>query len=97
MSCRHYRVSGRVQGVFYRASTAQKAESLGLTGWVKNLPDGCVEALACGAESALAALEAWMQQGPSHAVVDKLETRELAQDESESIDAQRAANFQIRY
>jgi acylphosphatase len=62
-------VSGRVQGVFYRASTQRKAEALGLTGWVRNLPDGRVEVLASGPEDALKELRDWLWQGPPHAAV----------------------------
>ena len=73
MPCRHYRVEGRVQGVFFRASTRDKAVELGLRGWVRNLSDGRVEALACGTEQQLATLEAWLHQGPPMASVTRLE------------------------
>jgi acylphosphatase len=63
-------VSGRVQGVFYRASAREQALLLGLTGYAKNLPDGRVEVLACGSESALEALERWLWRGPAAAKVD---------------------------
>ena len=62
-------VSGRVQGVFYRASTRQKALELGVTGYARNLPDGRVEVLACGESAAVDALCEWLWQGPPHAVV----------------------------
>jgi acylphosphatase len=63
------RISGRVQGVWYRASTKQKAEELKLTGWVKNNPDGCVEAVFEGEEGAVNAMVAWCRVGPPHAQV----------------------------
>ncbi|WP_455222406.1 acylphosphatase [Kaarinaea lacus] len=62
-------VSGRVQGVFYRASTQEQAEILGITGYAKNLPDRRVEVLACGNDQALAELESWLWQGPRHSEV----------------------------
>ncbi|MDH5764525.1 MAG: acylphosphatase [Gammaproteobacteria bacterium] len=73
MPCRHYRVYGRVQGVFYRASAQEQAEQLGLTGWVRNLPDGCVEAVACGSEQQLTSFENWLQQGSAMARVENLD------------------------
>ncbi len=56
-------VSGRVQGVFYRASTARKARELSLDGWARNLPDGRVEVLVCGEADAVDALCAWLWEG----------------------------------
>lgn len=80
--CRHFYVSGRVQGVFYRATACEVARRLGLTGWVRNLPDGRVEALACGEPDALQAFEAWLWEGPSHARVDAVAASEQpAQDD----------------
>lgn len=67
--CRRCLISGRVQGVFYRASTRRRAEALGLTGHARNLPDGRVEVFACGRQEALDALEAWLWQGPAAADV----------------------------
>jgi len=69
MSCRHYHVYGRVQGVVFRASTRETANALGLTGWVRNTEDGRVELVACGEPTRLAELEAWLHQGPPHAQV----------------------------
>jgi acylphosphatase len=62
-------VSGRVQGVFYRASAAARARELGVTGYARNLPDGRVEVLACGTSAAVAAFIEWLQQGPPAARV----------------------------
>lgn len=67
--CLRCLVSGRVQGVYYRASTQRRAQTLGLSGWVRNLSDGNVELVAMGAEHALRALEDWLWQGPPHAQV----------------------------
>ncbi len=67
----HLLVSGRVQGVFYRASAVEKANALGLAGWVRNLPDGRVEAGAAGPGAVVAALVLWCRQGPGGARVDR--------------------------
>ena len=66
---RQFRVSGRVQGVFYRASTREQALRLQLSGYAKNLPDGTVEVLAYGDAAALQALEQWLWRGPMAAEV----------------------------
>ena len=62
-------VSGRVQGVYYRASTQQQARRLAVAGWVRNRPDGGVEAWREGAPDAVEALLAWMRRGPAGARV----------------------------
>ena len=69
MPCRRCIVTGRVQGVFFRASTRAQAQRLGVTGHARNLPDGRVEVLACGAVDAVQALCDWLWQGPGHAQV----------------------------
>ena len=71
-------VSGRVQGVFFRASTARQAASLGVTGHARNLPDGTVEVLACGAQGAVDALCAWLHEGPPAARVAAVRAEECA-------------------
>jgi acylphosphatase len=63
MICRRSYVSGRVQGVFYRATCVRKAHSLGLVGYARNLADGRVEVLACGEQQAVDAFIAWLWQG----------------------------------
>lgn len=63
------RVSGRVQGVAFRATTRDEARRLGLTGWVRNLDDGRVELVAQGDTDALDALERWCHRGPPAARV----------------------------
>lgn len=74
----HVYVSGKVQGVYYRASTAKKAQSLGLSGWVKNLADGRVELFAQGPSEPLEKLITWCKKGPVLAKVSNFEC-ELAQ------------------
>lgn len=68
-------VRGRVQGVFFRASAQREARQLGLSGWVKNRPDGSVEIVAEGEEDQVKDLLAWSQHGPTTARVDKVETK----------------------
>lgn len=67
--CRHFRVTGRVQGVFFRDSTRQVAQNLKLTGYARNMPDGSVEVLACGRHESLEKLEQWLHSGPPQAKV----------------------------
>lgn len=67
--CRRFLVSGRVQGVFFRASTRDRGVTLGLKGYVRNLNDGRVEVSACGEQGALDGLEEWLWQGPPMAQV----------------------------
>lgn len=74
--CRYYRIRGRVQGVFFRASTRQEALSRNLGGWVRNLPGGDVEAVACGHPADLQAFEAWLWEGPELARVDAVQVEE---------------------
>jgi len=83
MAAMHCYVSGRVQGVFFRASTRDKARALGLCGWVGNLPDGRVEVVASGAATDLAALHDWLRRGPAHAVVSALECMPCSEEEFE--------------
>jgi acylphosphatase len=66
-------VSGLVQGVFYRATAVEVAHGLGLTGWVRNLPDGRVEAIAEGPAEALEAFVRWCHEGPAAARVDHVQ------------------------
>lgn len=74
---RLYTIKGRVQGVFFRASTRRVAESLGITGHAINLPDGDVEVLACGESAVLDQLGEWLQDGPAHARVDEVIARTI--------------------
>jgi acylphosphatase len=57
-------VTGRVQGVFFRASTEREAQQLGITGYARNMSDGSVEVLACGEASAVEELKLWLWTGP---------------------------------
>ena len=68
-------VRGRVQGVFFRASAQREARRLGLSGWVRNRPDGAVEILAEGEEVAIRELSGWAQKGPGAARVERVDTR----------------------
>ena len=69
----HVYVSGVVQGVFFRAHTTQVARSLGLTGWVRNLIDGRVEAVAEGARDRIDEFLSWCEKGPPAASVESIE------------------------
>lgn len=72
--CRHFFVTGKVQGVFFRDSTQRKAKELSIVGWVRNLDDGRVEVLACGTKESLMELSTWLKQGPPTAkVIDVVE------------------------
>ncbi|HED19822.1 MAG TPA: acylphosphatase [Gammaproteobacteria bacterium] len=64
MICVRCIITGRVQGVFYRASTEREARQLGVTGYARNLPDGSVEVLACGEVAAVEELKLWLWSGP---------------------------------
>ncbi|MDD5035166.1 MAG: acylphosphatase [Methylococcaceae bacterium] len=78
----HLWISGRVQGVFYRASAAEQAQALGLAGWARNLSDGRVEIVAEGDGGKLDAFLGWCSRGPSRARVEEVEmTEELANGE----------------
>jgi acylphosphatase len=68
-------VKGRVQGVYFRASTVQQAQHLGLTGWVMNRQDGSVEAVAEGRSDRIHELIAWCRQGPPGARVDQVDVQ----------------------
>jgi acylphosphatase len=70
------RISGRVQGVFFRTSCARMAEDLGLVGWVRNLPGGDLEAVFQGADQGVEDVLAWCRKGPPHARVERVEVEE---------------------
>ena len=89
MTCLRYLISGRVQGVFYRASAQRQASALGLRGWVRNLADGRVELLACGDSTVLNELEKWLEIGPEYAKVSNIE---IISDNTEVL----PENFEIR-
>ena len=69
----HAFVSGRVQGVFFRAETSRLARSRGLAGWVRNLPDGRVEAVLEGPRQAVESMLEWMRVGPRGAAVSSVD------------------------
>jgi acylphosphatase len=81
-------VSGRVQGVWYRQSCRERAEAAGLAGWVRNRPDGTVEAVVEGSAAAVDDLLAWMRVGPAGAEVTNVDL--------EQQDPQGEAAFTVR-
>ena len=83
MKTLHLQIEGRVQGVWFRESMRREAERLGVTGWVRNAPDGSVEAVVQGADEAVDALIEWARSGPPLARVDRL-THKDAQGEFSS-------------
>lgn len=72
MTAKHVLVTGRVQGVSFRAWTREQAERLGVAGWVRNKPDGSVEAVISGSDDAVSALIGALHNGPMMAKVDDL-------------------------
>jgi acylphosphatase len=75
---RHVCAAGRVQGVFFRAWTAEQARALGISGWVRNCPDGSVEAHLAGDEPAVARMVERLRIGPPQAIVDRLDVEEVS-------------------
>jgi len=71
----HVFVSGRVQGVFFRQTTLERAKNLGLTGWVRNTSDGRVEAVFEGEKEKIEKVLEWMRIGPPLAKVENLEIK----------------------
>jgi acylphosphatase len=88
-STSRFLVSGRVQGVGFRASTWEQASRLGLRGYVRNLDDGRVEVVAAGADDALDVLAGWLSQGPPMSRVDIIERHD-------SVTPVDQARFEIR-
>ena len=89
MSARNIRIIGLVQGVFFRAETQALAQKLGLTGWVRNLPDGSVEIHAEGLEAALSELETWCHRGPPAAQVDDVHVESTPEQNLKSFEGMR--------
>jgi acylphosphatase len=82
MTAARFLVSGKVQGVWFRASARDQAVALGLRGFARNLPGGSVEVLAAGDAEALEQLAQWLRLGPPLARVDLLERIEAREDEA---------------
>ncbi|KTC78266.1 acylphosphatase [Legionella brunensis] len=76
--CMHCYISGKVQGVWFRASAQEEAEKLGITGWVRNLADGRVEVFACGDQEQIEEYDRWLREGPSLAQVTDYVREDLA-------------------
>ncbi|MDE1462370.1 acylphosphatase [Spartinivicinus poritis] len=76
-------VSGKVQGVWFRASTKQQADRLGICGYAKNLDDGRVEVLMCGSEASVTKLLEWLEEGPPMAVVNELKVTDTESEASD--------------
>ena len=76
MKTQHLLIFGRVQGVWFRESMRREAERLGIGGWVRNAPDGSVEAVIQGSDEAVDALIAWARSGPPQAQVERIELTE---------------------
>ena len=87
-------ITGRVQGVFYRAFTQQEAQRLGLSGWVRNLPDGSVEAWIVGDREKISRLEERLGEGPRMARVQNIAEYPLEPSQVADI---RRNEFEIRY
>lgn len=76
METKHLIISGKVQGVFYRASAKKKAEELNIGGWIKNTPEGNVEAMVTGDIQQLEDFIKWCKSGPTKAVVEDVRIEE---------------------
>ena len=91
--CKRSFVSGRVQGVFYRASAAQRARELGVDGYARNLPDGRVEVVACGPAGAVDEMTSWLRTGSSASKVTDVQVETLA---GESAAVAKGSGFRAR-
>ena len=80
MVCKKCLVAGRVQGVFYRATAARRAQELAIRGYARNLPDGRVEVLACGAEESVGAFVSWLWTGSSASKVTSVDVTDVPAD-----------------
>ncbi|MCG8619350.1 MAG: acylphosphatase [Desulfobacterales bacterium] len=83
-------VTGRVQGVFFRAETRNAAVSLGLTGYVRNMPEGTVQAVFQGTDAQLEQMLAWCRKGAPLSKVDRVDSRTISYQPE-------MTDFQIRY
>lgn len=83
------KITGNVQGVFFRANTQEKAQELGINGWVRNCEDGSVEVHAEGSDEALKKLEEWCHTGPPSARIDFVDTKKCEEEGLET--------FEIKY
>jgi len=81
MTRRRVVVHGRVQGVFFRGSTAERAREVGVSGWVRNRPDGTVEAVFEGSAEQVAEMVRYCRQGPPWARVERIEEFEEAPED----------------
>jgi acylphosphatase len=90
MKALHLMIHGRVQGVWFRASTQETARQLKIKGWVRNTPEGNVEAHIQGEESSVGKMLSWCSQGPPGAVVDSIDVSEASPNEEYKA-------FNIRY
>ncbi len=90
MKALYTRIYGRVQGVWFRASTKDQADQLGVSGWVRNRADGAVEAFIQGNHKAVDELVEWCRQGPPGAYVERVDVEET--DPADEIEG-----FTIRY
>lgn len=86
-----YNVKGRVQGVGFRFYTQKKAIDTGISGYVKNLPDGSVEVVASGSDSQLAEFKKHLETGPSMALVQSIE------QQKQPVSKKRYRGFKIKY
>jgi acylphosphatase len=77
---RRFRITGKVQGVYFRHSTRLEAERLAIRGFARNLPDGSVEVVAHGAGAAIEGLRQWLHRGPAMARVERVFELELEDD-----------------
>jgi acylphosphatase len=77
-----FHIAGKVQGVFFRASTREEALRLGLRGYARNLADGGVDVLAVGEQASIDALGHWLQRGPPHARVNRVERQRAEASEA---------------
>lgn len=80
MICKKCLVGGRVQGVYYRATAARRAQDLAISGYARNLPDGRVEVLACGEDTAVSAFVKWLWIGSSASRVSSVEVSDAEVD-----------------